>query len=94
MSRPARACPSELVDAWPDAASTDPVVEAARQFVINLREAIGASSARSVAREAGINHVTVAAILQGRAWADTHTLAKLESSLGVKLWPGAAPPAR
>ena len=88
MSRPTRECPSELVDAWPESVSADPVVEAARLFVLNLREAIGDSSARSVAREAGINHVTLASILHGRAWADTHTLAKLEHSLGIDLWPG------
>ncbi|WP_147440930.1 hypothetical protein [Mycetocola zhadangensis] len=53
MPRPSRPTPRELVDGWPDAASTDPVGEVARQFTANLRAAIGDRTLRAAAEAAG-----------------------------------------
>lgn len=88
MSRPFRPRPWELADDWPDVNSADPIGEVARQFVLNLRTAIGDRSIRAIAKDAGINHVTLLIVLEGRSWPDLATIAKLERGLGVDLWPG------
>jgi transcriptional regulator with XRE-family HTH domain len=68
--------------------SVDPTAEVARQLAENLRLAIGERSVRSVARDADVDHATIAAILRGRTWPDLYTIAKLERGLGADLWPG------
>jgi hypothetical protein len=85
--RPARAVPADLCVGWPDVASDDAVVEAARLFVVNLRHAIGERSIREVASVTGVDRATIGAVLIGRSWPDILTLAKLERGLGT-LWPG------
>ncbi len=86
MPRTSRSTPAELADQWPDVPSTDPTVEAARRFAVNLREAIGDRSIRSVAADAGLNHGTLLKALNGTAWVDAKTIASLEASLACGLW--------
>ena len=68
--------------------SADPIGEVARQFTLNLREAIGDRSLRAAARECGVAHSTILGILEGRAWPDLETIAKLERGLEANIWPG------
>lgn len=91
MPRTPRPSPAQLAPGWPEVASKDAAGEAARQFAIRLREAIDANaggSVRKVAREAGLSHATLLAILGGATWADLYTVAKLEVALGRSLWHG------
>ena len=88
MPRPQRAKPRELVAGWPDAPSTDPTGEVARQFTLRLREVIGSRSVRDAAKATDTNHATLLRILEGNAWPDMETIAKLERGLGADLWPG------
>jgi len=88
MSRPARSSPRERSESWPDVKSEDPSGEIARQFSVNLRDAIGALSLRAASVRTGVDHSTILSILQGRVWPDLDTIAKLERGLGVNLWPG------
>lgn len=60
----------------------------ARRFVVNLRAAMGDRGVREVARAAGINHATLLSLLAGRTWADFLTMARLETALDARLWPG------
>ncbi|MCU1445499.1 MAG: hypothetical protein JWP54_1157 [Cryobacterium sp.] len=57
-------------------------------FAANLRLAIGERSIRSAADACGMNHATLIGILDGRAWPDMETIAKLEGGLDAALWPG------
>lgn len=83
-----RALPVELADApWPSVRSRDPFGEVARQFVLNLRDAMAGRSLRAVAADAGIGHVTLQRVLAGQAWPDLQTIARLEAGLDVELWP-------
>lgn len=88
MTKQPRAQPRELAgDPWPDAPATDALGEVARQFVLNLRTAIGARSVRSVASDAGMSHGTLLNVLNGRVWPDLYTIARLEATLQTGLWP-------
>ncbi|MET0975588.1 MAG: hypothetical protein ABWX82_07950 [Leifsonia sp.] len=87
MARTARSTPAELNPGWPDAVGSDAVGEVARLFAGNLRAAIGERSVRSVGLASGVNHATILGILEGRAWPDLSTIAKLEIGLGADLWP-------
>ena len=91
MSRTMRHKPNELVAAWPDGPASDPIGEVARVFADNLRRAIGEKSIRSAAEACGMNHATLIGILEGRAWPDMETIAKLERGLDAALWPGHSP---
>ncbi|KQO97497.1 hypothetical protein ASF30_13780 [Leifsonia sp. Leaf264] len=64
----------------------------ARQFVGRLRAAVGDRSIRSVAAASGLNHATLAAVLNGSTWPDAETVAKLELGLQADLWPGRVDP--
>lgn len=88
MSRPARLSPREVAVGWPSVESVDPVGEVARLFAKNVLDAIGDRSVRAVAKEIGVDHTTILALLSGRAWPDLATIAKLELGLDVDLWPG------
>ena len=92
----ARAKPVALAPSpWPEVPSDDPVGEVARKFAINVRDAVGNRSLRSVAEASGLTHVTLLNILGGKVWPDLSTIARLEYGLGVQLWPkrdvGASP---
>ena len=66
----------------------DPSAEVARRFAQNLKIAMGDSSLRAAAQLTGVDHSTIQSILQGRAWPDLETIAKLERGFGTALWPG------
>ena len=85
--RPTRVTPHELCVEWPTTRSDDPVAEIARQFVLNLRDAMGSRSIREVARETGVDRASIGTVLNGMSWPDTSTLARLELGLKVTLWP-------
>lgn len=81
-----RVTPAMLSFGWPGGPSSSPAGEAARRFALNLREAFGGRSVRSVARDAGVDEGTIRKILSGQSWADFHTIWSLESTLGVSLY--------
>lgn len=87
MGRRERPKPLELAPGWPDEPSADPVGEVARQFALNLRDALAGESARSAAARFDLDHVTLLAILGGRSWPDMQTIAKIELALDTDLWP-------
>jgi hypothetical protein len=88
MGRPARLKPVQLAEApWPERPASDPFAEVARQFVVNVRAAMGDRSIRSVAADAGIGSVTLGSVLAGNAWPDLATIARLEAGLNAELWP-------
>ncbi len=88
MPRPVRLQPRDLVTGWPDTPGADPIGEVARLFAQNLRNALGDRSVRAAARDAGVDHTTILAVLDGRTWPDLATIAKLELGFGADLWPG------
>jgi transcriptional regulator with XRE-family HTH domain len=91
VPRPHRPVPAEVVREWPNRPSEQAEVEVARQFAINLRAALEGRSLRQAKALTGVDHTTIAAILNGTVWPDLHTLARLEHGLDADLWPvGAA----
>ena len=88
MPRPARELPEALSDGWPHVPSADPIGEVARQFALNVEAAVGDRSVRAAARDVGIDHATIRALIAGKSWPDLATIAKLERGFGVDLWPG------
>jgi hypothetical protein len=88
MTRPVRSTPAELSPDWPHAASDDALGEVARRFAAQLRVIMGEKSARAVAKETGVSHLTILDVLAGRTWPDMFTIAKLEAGLAADLWPG------
>jgi len=62
-------------------------VETARLVAVNLRAALDGMSLRQANRLTGVDHTTIAAILNGTVWPDLHTLARLEHGLNARLWP-------
>lgn len=87
MGRSRRRVPADAIDGWPDDVADDPAMEVVRLIVQNLRTAIDGTSLRAVETLTGVDHTTVHAILAGRTWPDTLTVARLEQGLGVSLWP-------
>jgi predicted lysophospholipase L1 biosynthesis ABC-type transport system permease subunit len=74
---------------WPNGDVGDHEEAAVAQAVARaLTVAIGDRSLRDVARACGLDRGTVTAVLRGETWGDLHTLARLEATLGVPLWPG------
>lgn len=86
--RPSRLSPAEQCDSWPDNRCEDPVAEFARQFALNLREAMGTTSIREVARQSGVDRTVIGLILGGASWPDMVTIVRLELALG-RIWPTA-----
>lgn len=87
VPRPHRPIPAALVDGWPDTTSPRPDVETARLLAVNLRTALNGRSLRAAKDATGVDHSTIADILNGRAWPDLHTIASLEAGLHADLWP-------
>ncbi|MCR2825017.1 hypothetical protein [Microbacterium sp. zg.Y909] len=87
MANRRRESPFELTESWPDAPSSDSAGETARQFVLNLRSALGERSVRAVAEHAVLDEATVRRVLSGAAWPDLRTVARLEEALGTRLYP-------
>jgi hypothetical protein len=77
---------------WPhgeiDKKKDHPSARYAQRFAAGLAEVIGSRSLRSVARQTGVSHGTVSALLRGDTWPDLVTVSKLEWHLGHVLWPG------
>ncbi len=90
MARPRRRPPRAHVTSgeWPTAKLDDPAAEAAQEFAVRLATAAGEASLRGVEGLTGVDHTTVARILNGDTWPDMATVAHLESGLGADLWPG------
>lgn len=89
MSMQPRARPADLAPSpWPEKPSDDPIAETARLFVANLIAAMNGNSFRSVARDAGVNHLTLQKIVLGQVWPDLATIARLERGTETPLWPG------
>lgn len=87
VSRTPRQRPFELAPApWPEIPADDAIAEAARTFVVRLRQAMGTQSTRAVATAAGVHHTTLLGVLAGRSWPDLATLARLELALDAELW--------
>ncbi len=59
----------------------------AQRFAANLADVVRGRSLRQVAREADISHSTLLAVMAGARWPDMITVAKLEESLDLDLWP-------
>jgi ribosome-binding protein aMBF1 (putative translation factor) len=94
MRKPARARPVDLAPApWPERPANDPIGEVARRFAVNVRSALRGRSLRSVAAAADVDHATISRILAGQVWPDLSTIARLERTLSVTLWPLGVTPA-
>ena len=75
---------------WPDGVLRDDAPVAARyalELSRRLRDATEGRALAVVAEDADIARSTLYDLLQGRTWADLQTLAKLEVTLGSRLWP-------
>lgn len=78
--------PKDLTSSWPDVPSEDPAGEAARRFVLSLRAAMGTTSIRKVAADAGLDEGSVRRVLSGYVWPHLRAIVMLEESLGVRLY--------
>lgn len=87
MITKARAEPRSSSYSWPDEICGDPVAELARRFVMNLRAVVGARSMSEIETITGVGPATLSRILNGHAWPDGYTIARLEIRLGAHLWP-------
>ncbi|MFJ3490666.1 helix-turn-helix domain-containing protein [Leifsonia aquatica] len=83
----ARATPRRGSSDWPNEVMADYRQEVARRLSLNILDALGGRSTRSIALEVGIDPNTLTRIINGEIWCDINTLAKLERELGT-LWPG------
>lgn len=70
-------------------ADAPPGARAAQFIARTLRAAIDAEgrSVRSVAATAGTTHTTIGRIINGLVYADVDTLAGLQCTLSIALWP-------
>jgi len=88
MARPKRLTPNDGAGAeWLVTERPDPVQEVARQFVLNVREAMGDMSVRALGRFVGLDHNTLRKILSGDSWPDMIVVARLEIAFQRPLWP-------
>lgn len=87
MARPVRPSPADLVPGWPDTPSPEPDVETARRLALNLRAALADMSLRNAKTVTGVDHTTIADVLNGNTWPDLRTIARLETGLRTDLWP-------
>ena len=87
MARPVRSSPADLAPGWPEVPSPLPDVETARRLAINLRASLANMSLRTARAATGVDHTTIADVLNGTVWPDLRTIARLEAGLGTDLWP-------
>lgn len=75
---------------WPygELANDHPAARYAQAFSAALREALGSKSYRWLARESGVSHGTISAVIRGDTWPDLLTISKIEWAMGKPLWPG------
>lgn len=72
-----------------DLAATAPMeVRVAHELARNVAAALDGRALIVVCERAGLNRSTVQSLLAGRSFCDIVTVSKLESTLGVDLWPG------
>lgn len=62
-------------------------VRVAHELARNVAAAMEGRALIVVCEQAGLNRSTVQSLLAGRGFCDIVTVAKLESTLGVDLWP-------
>lgn len=75
---------------WPDAALEDhPPARIIQQVSRNLRDVMTGLelSANALAKASEVNRQCIANVLAGRVWPDMLTVASLETTLEVILWP-------
>jgi ribosome-binding protein aMBF1 (putative translation factor) len=90
-SRTARPRSYVVAGSWPRAhLSAHHGARVAQEMARRLAEAMSeaALSANRLSRDSGVNRQTIANVLAGRVWPDLLTIANLERSLQVDLWPG------
>lgn len=87
MARPVRPSPADLASDWPNTPATHAEVETARRLALNLSAALGDRSLRAAKAATGVDHTTIADVLNGSTWPDLRTIARLEAGLGTDLWP-------
>ena len=74
---------------WPTGKVVGPrVATYAQLFAARVSDQMNGRSLRDVARDAGISHSTLHAVIAGDRWPDMVTIAKLEDAFGADLWPG------
>lgn len=88
MARTARPSPRTTSPNWPEAPCDDRSAEVARLLALRLRAALDGRSLRAAKAVTGVDHTTIAAVLNGTTWADLATIARLEAGLETDLWPG------
>jgi hypothetical protein len=88
VARTARPSPKATSTDWPEAPCDDLAAEVARQLALRLRVALDGRSLRAAKALTGVDHTTIAAVLNGTTWADLATIARLEAGLDADLWPG------
>lgn len=79
--------PADLTSGWPETPSALPEVETARRLALNLRTALDGRSLRTAKDLTGVDHTTIADVLNGMVWPDLRTIARLEAGLHADLWP-------
>ena len=75
---------------WPEGPlSSDAPPEAivARAIAVGLSVALQERSVRHLAADADLAHTTIYDLLAGNTYGDVITIARLETALGVRLWP-------
>ena len=87
MSRPTREPPRTFSRGWPEIECEDHLAEKARLLALNIKAITDRDGIRTVARATGVAHSILSRIINGEAWADTHTVARLEHTLNTPLWP-------
>lgn len=73
---------------WPHGRATNVSTEYAQRFVQNLLTVLGPRSYRYLARESGVSHGTISAVVRGDSWPDFQTVTRIEHALCADLWPG------
>jgi lambda repressor-like predicted transcriptional regulator len=79
---------------WPHAVLDDHHgARVAQEVAARLRRVIDANgwSVAEVSRRSGVSRMTITQVLDGVVWCDLLTIANLEKSLGLDLWPGREP---
>ncbi|MET7328457.1 helix-turn-helix transcriptional regulator [Nonomuraea sp. NPDC005650] len=94
------AAPRDLAEdpqAWPHAdLAAHPAAAVIQQIAATLAGILAERrlSLRGLAAASGVNRQSVADLLAGKSWPDVATIALLETSLGIRLWPEGTPTPR
>lgn len=87
---PRREPPNVAAPGWPDTPATDPATETIRVAVHALATELGQRglSLRAAGTLIGVPHTTLTGVLHGDHWPDALLIAKAETALNTRLWPG------